>query len=401
MWTCFIAVSILAVSGLTAYIYPTREDAARFSMFRTTHNYILDGYTFRKEQSTSILECAHLCLTEYRCLSFNFHHTFGGQIVSCHLNNRTAQSADMWFFVVYKGCTYGELQNLTEPGLIYPREPKPVLEFTFTSLGAVGESGSTSTFGYNGTSLQDSVLLESGKQQWTVPKTTKYIIEGYGASGADGRCQNPSLLCHKGGLGAKITGTFHLTKGIILKILVGQKGSLDPGYVFAGGGGGGTFVINSNDSTVLIVAGGGGGGGKPGVNYQDGDPGQAGNNGSRCGGANGMGGRLCSVDRSLLCGSGAGYRGDGEVKQFVKAMAYVNGGTGGNGITSDLAVGGFGGGGYAMDHAGGGGGYSGGGYFGNITMGTAGGGGSYNSGSLQENKSGIHKGDGKVTIKAV
>ncbi|KXJ21505.1 hypothetical protein AC249_AIPGENE808 [Exaiptasia diaphana] len=287
-----------------------------------------------------------------------------------------------------------------EPVFISPGTPEPVLEFMFNSLGAVGKSGPTSTLGYNGTSLQDSVLLESGKQQWTVPKTAKYIIEGYGASGADGRCQNPSLLCHKGGLGAKITGTFHLTKGIVLTILVGQKGSVDPSFDFAGGGGGGTFVINSNDSTVLIVAGGGGGGGKPGVNYHDGDPGQAGNNGSRCGGANGMGGRLCSLDGSaFMCSSGAGYIGDGEVKQFVKAMAYVNGGTGGKAITTDLAVGGFGGGGYAMGNAGGGGGYSGGGYIGNTTMGTAGGGGSYNSGSLQENKSGIHTGDGKVIIK--
>ena len=79
--------------------------------------------------------------------------------------------------------------------------------------------------------------------------TGSYVIEAWGASGAGGQGGN-------GGKGAYMKGTFSLTSGTLLKILVGQAGSA----WMAGGGGGGTFITSSSN-TALIVAGGGGGGG--------------------------------------------------------------------------------------------------------------------------------------------
>ena len=55
-------------------------------------------------------------------------------------------------------------------------------------------------------------------------------------------------------------GSFTLSKGEIIHILVGQEGTINnsPQYPFASGGGGGTFVVRGG-STPLIIAGGGGG----------------------------------------------------------------------------------------------------------------------------------------------
>ena len=46
-----------------------------------------------------------------------------------------------------------------------------------------------------------------------------------------------------------MSGTFSLTSGYVLKILIGQKG-LDSG------GGGGTFVVSGTNSALLIAGGG-------------------------------------------------------------------------------------------------------------------------------------------------
>ena len=86
--------------------------------------------------------------------------------------------------------------------------------------------------------------------------TGSYVIEAWGASGAEGRGANEA---RPGGKGAYMKGTFSLTRGTLLKILVGQAGST--GNVgsppLPGGGGGGTFITSSSN-TALIVAGGGG-----------------------------------------------------------------------------------------------------------------------------------------------
>ena len=279
-------------------------------------------------------------------------------------------------------------------------------DFVFTTLGARGENGPSSTSGYVGTRLEGKVVLDNGIQIWTVPVTGSYIIEATGGSGANGTDETqsgPPIPWRLGGLGAKMKGTFHLVQGTKLKILVGQEGATSTASFgdMPGGGGGGSFVTLI-DNTPLIIAGGGGGGGTARDQFTDGDPGQATESGTRCGGTGGTGGQVCNtygnLDSSVFAGGGAGLSGDGNTGSvgYAKApLSFINGGTGG---TCPVARGGFGGGAFAFVFGGGGGGYSGGGVMGTSPQGTAGGGGSYNNGTNQQNMAGVNKGDGKVRI---
>ena len=271
----------------------------------------------------------------------------------------------------------------------------------FTTLDGKEETGPTSTSGYAGTSLDGKVTLSNGIQIWSVPVTGRYIIEAFGASGANGTDSIQSEW-RIGGLGAKMEGTFALAKGAKLKILIGQEGHRTTDFPDRpGGGGGGTFVTLLDD-TPLIIAGGGGGGGTPKKQYEDGDPGQATENGTRCGGTRGNGGQPCNadtgnVDPVILSGGGAGFKGNGGggVGATTSSLSFINGGTGG---TCPVSKGGFGGGSFSFVAGGGGGGYSGGGVLRSSSSGVAGGGGSYNIGTNQQNKAGVNKGDGKVII---
>ena len=271
----------------------------------------------------------------------------------------------------------------------------------FTTLDGKEETGPTSTSGYAGTSLDGKVTLSNGIQIWSVPVTGRYIIEASGASGANGTDLIQSEW-RIGGLGAKMEGTFALAKGAKLKILIGQEGHHTTDFPDRpGGGGGGTFVTLLDD-TPLIIAGGGEGGGTPKKQYEDGDPGQATENGTRCGGTRGNGGQPCNadtgnVDPVILSGGGAGFKGNGGggVGATTSSLSFINGGTGG---TCPVSKGGFGGGSFGFVAGGGGGGYSGGGVLRGSSSGVAGGGGSYNIGTNQQNKAGVNKGDGKVII---
>ena len=281
--------------------------------------------------------------------------------------------------------------------------------YTFTTLGAKGEIGPISTSGYLGTPLEGRLNLSNGIQIWTVPVTGSYVIEATGGSGANGSFDHPHmgpLPWRLGGLGARIRGTFHLVQGTQLKILVGQEGgaSQRKSHEMPGGGGGGSFITLLNN-TPLVIAGGGGGGGAPRKHskFGDGDPGQATEDGSQCGGTGGTGGRVCNTDTGmvsplLIAGGGAGISGDGggQGHPVTLPSSFINGGIGG---TCPVASGGFGGGSFAFELGGGGGGYSGGGVTSSRKGSTAGGGGSYNGGTNQQNSAGVNKGDGKVIIK--
>ena len=274
--------------------------------------------------------------------------------------------------------------------------------YAFSTLEGMGETGPTSTSGYAGTSLDGKVTLSNGIQIWSVPETGRYVIEASGASGANGTNWNQSEW-RIGGLGAKMRGTFTLAEGTKLKILVGQEGHHGADFGDApGGGGGGTFVTLLDD-TPLIIAGGGGGGGTPEKQFEDGDPGQATENGTRCGGTGGNGGKPCNantgnVDSNILSGGGAGLKGNGGGgggPTVTSSLSFINGGVGG---ICPVSKGGFGGGSFGFVAGGGGGGYSGGGVVGTSSGGVAGGGGSFNNGTNQHNKAGVNKGDGKVII---
>ena len=270
--------------------------------------------------------------------------------------------------------------------------------YTFTNCsqtGSTGPSQAQCNTAYSGTLLNGKVTVTSGIQEWTVPRTGKYKIEGYGAQGGSGSGKT-------GGLGAKISGEFSLTAGQVIKILVGQEGAATTNYY---GGGGGSFVVktpfNTNES-ILVVAGGGGGaggdGGGNGINASITTSGTAGVSGGT-GGVNGNGGHAVSTNG----GSGGGFFTNGTSTGIIDSvgLSFINGGAGGQ--YSSWLPGGFGGGGGGWNstgNGGGGGGYSGGGTSGTSYTG-GGGGGSYNNGTNQVNTAGARTGHGLVVITEV
>ncbi|XP_044182159.1 WAG22 antigen-like [Acropora millepora] len=390
---------ILFLAITTVRLHLQRTETSRSSTVRITENHVLKGCGIHKQRSYSFLSCAHLCLARSDCASVNYENVENGM---CELNRLPSPTNVMTTstFIARPGYSFGQL--------VIPQAQN----YIFTTLGARGAHGPTSTAGYQGTSLEDQVILNKGIQIWTIPVTGSYVIEAAGASGG-----NSSYLfvysAHwkLGGLGAKITGTFQLNQGTKLKILVGQEGGTSPSRMFRAGGGGGRSFVTLLDNTPLIVAGGGGGGGAR-ENFTNGDPGQATRNGSRCGGTQGGGGKVCNAntgqeDFSLIAGGGAGIRGNVSSllivcarRQPLAPRSFITGGTGGQ--CARYITGGFGGGSFALRSlGGGGGGYSGGGVLGTYKKGTAGGGGSYNVGVNQQNMAGANKGDGKVVITLV
>ena len=247
----------------------------------------------------------------------------------------------------------------------------------------------TATFNYTGS-----------LQTWTVPCTSSVTITTYGAQG--GTC-----IYGTGALGAEIVGTFTVTPGEVLDVLVGQAGTGGPvgaDYFYCGSGGGGTFVWNSASSTLpLIVAGGGGGAsdngnGSAGVGSATQTPNPAiGGQGSVAGGSGGNGGAAGAYG-----GSGAGWLSNGGAGSAAGGgFSPGNGGAGGS-YNSPGWTGGYGGGGGCSGNngsAGGGGGYNGGGGgIGGGNWSSGGGGGSYNGGSNQTNVAGVQSGNGLVII---
>lgn len=286
----------------------------------------------------------------------------------------------------------------------------------FILAGANNGFCQTATYTCNSTSQGTGSI-----QTFTVPACVDTItIEAFGAQGGNG-----------GGLGAEMVGTFAVTPGEVLNILVGQAGTVNGD---GGSGGGGSFVTDVAN-TAWIVAGGGGGTSGTG---SAGDPGltttAAGNAGHDGGtGGSGGGGGGGGVDNASctsgdggggFCGNGGGSSNGGAVGAggvgcvnggdatgaplcAGGGQSYLNGGAGGIGCTggggcSNIAIsGGYGGGGGACGSGGGGGGgYSGGGGGGYsfLNGGEGGGGGSYNNGINQINTAGVQSGNGQVII---
>ena len=265
--------------------------------------------------------------------------------------------------------------------------------YTFTNAGATGRTGPSQTQLNNtytsGNTLYNSVTSSSGIQSWTVPVSSNYTFEVWGASGGS---------VSYSGYGAKVTGTYYLTAGTVLKILVGQMGS-SYGTTYSDGGGGGTFVVSSGGPLYFIAGGGGG-------SAQNALPANAQN---------------ASISNSVVSGSasaygssGSGYSSNGAtmtsgLNSNTVAQSFTNGGngqaggTGGGWLGGTYGEGGFGGGGGACScstgGAGGGGGYAGGG--GGISGYTSGyGGSSYiNPSALNTSSSVLPSfGQGKVVI---
>ena len=271
----------------------------------------------------------------------------------------------------------------------------PFTTVIFTNASATGAIGPTQTqlnTAYVGTLLESKVTSNNGIQIWTVPLTGNYRIETYGASGATG-----SIYNHQGTI---MKGDFTLTKGTVLRLLVGQQGLT---YY---GGGGGTFVTKvDNASTYKMVDGigitpliisGGGGYSQTASPYT-----QASAIYTHLGGKDGNGGETeAYYQNAYYYGSrgGGGLLTDG---QSGGGKSFLNGGQG-------LGEGGFGGGtgrewGYgsngSVQEKGAGGGYSGGAGGSTANYADSGSGGaSYNSGTNQVATSDKLQLDGKIII---
>ena len=171
----------------------------------------------------------------------------------------------------------------------------PGFNATFTNLDSNRKLGPKSVDNpYKGQDHDGEVKIlntSRGIQEWTVPYTGRYRIEAVGAAGG---YNNQSSSQYRG-RGARMVGTFNLSQGEMIQILVGQEGKSNP---TSSGGGGGTFVVRASD-TPLIVAGGGGGikavkSRHQGCDAKSGKSGNSGHNSSWSGGTNGDGGKTGS-----------------------------------------------------------------------------------------------------------
>lgn len=261
--------------------------------------------------------------------------------------------------------------------------------------GSTGPSQSACDTSYSGTTLDSEVTVTGGIQYWVVPASGSYQITAAGASG--GRNTGHG---YDGGDGAEMIGTFSLTGGDTLAIVVGQEGGDAGDYA---GGGGGSFVYNQTTSTLLMAAGGGGSGAENDNNtthmalYKDGTAASCGKDapahggGLVSGGCSGNGGGIDGPTYGQ--GGGGGFLTNGQ--GAGGGASFLNGATG-------SGTGGFGGGANGGgDGGGGGGGYSGGasGSGGGSPDGPGGGGGSYNAGTSQSNTDGANNGHGYVIIE--
>lgn len=266
----------------------------------------------------------------------------------------------------------------------------------------------------------DTLKYTGAIQKYTVPACVDSItIIAKGAKGGDAGSGG-----YLGGLGASMKGTFSVSPGEVLNILVGQAGFKGTG---GGGGGGGTFVVDTLNVPLIIAAGGGGAGwsgtgmigdtataaatGGGGAGGTGGSNGGGGGGGSGYGG--GGGGGFCGNGGNAAWGYSSGGTGgsgcnngtdaSGTVCTGTGGQSYLNGGAGGTFTCyGNGANGGYGGGGasiYGNANGGGGGGYAGGGgsgYSGSFAPGA--GGGSYNAGTGRSDSPGVQSGNGIVII---
>jgi hypothetical protein len=293
---------------------------------------------------------------------------------------------------------------------------------TFTPGGQTGQNGPSlaqARTGLTGTGTDtwknntEFFNTTDGIQLWTVPEDGTYRIEAWGAQGGTAGSQ-------QGGRPARMRGDFALTKGEIIRIIVGQQGQSGPHTQDGqpmGAGGGGSFVVRTPYSTtgsILVIAGGGGGAAQNSWSNAAGNNASTTNNGTTTGagtaGTGGNGGGGGGGDGSGP--GGAGFTGNGLVDPLSgnsvgdNSKSFTNGGRGGRKSLSwggSEIWGGFGGGGGGGGLAcGGGGGYSGGGGGTWSSPQQGGGGGSFNSGTNQSNSIDTTRtGPGQVIITKI
>ena len=332
-------------------------------------------------------------------LSFDTKTVSSATEFNFNIANPTLPSSSIAKFVVMSGGLGASYTQFPAVGVVTPPLNTVGSTETFTSGSVTGKNGPTlaqlKTAYAAKTWEQESAYLNvstQGFQQFAICHAGTYEITAYGANGGSGSTAGG------GGKGANAKGTFTLTNGQKLTIVVGQPGAWNgqSSGSYAGGGGGGSFVFSGTSiSTDSVLVAAGGGAGKLG-NYSGAfDATSTTLNASLTSTGNPAGGANCQAP--YLAGLGllpnlGGSDGNGGTSTFGVSgnMSWIYNGGAGGGISSSgtaggnygqsgkaissTAVGGgsgyppygdgsFGGGGGAgaSNSAGGGGGYSGGG----------------------------------------
>jgi len=285
----------------------------------------------------------------------------------------------------------------------------PFSSFQFTTAGTTGATGPSlatlrANSAYSGVSWAIDTtnnylnMTTNGIQLWTVPVTGIYTIRAVGAAGG-----NPGTF----GRGRDIQTSMVLTKGEVIRILVGQQGTSLLNT--QGSGGGGTFVVRGTQ-TPIIVAGGGGGRGSSLANQYINSNANNQTSGNKGGDGSGINNGAGGIDGTGGGGADYGSGGGGLLGNGINATSggsggasFVSGGVGGgNDGVAYGGPGGFGGGGGAVGNGGGGGGggYSGGGGGRDLVWASGGGGGSFAISTIIDNNA-TNTGTGSVTITLI
>ena len=332
-------------------------------------------------------------------LSFDTKTVSSATEFNFNIANPTLPSSSIAKFVVMSGGLGASYTQFPAVGTVTPPLNTVGSTETFTSGSVTGKNGPTlvelKTAYAAKTWEQESAYLNvstNGFQQFSICHAGTYEITAYGANGGSGSTAGG------GGKGANAKGTFTLTNGQKLTIVVGQPGAWNgqSGGSYAGGGGGGSFVFSGTSiSTDSVLVAAGGGAGKLG-NYSGAfDATSTTLNASLTSAGNPAGGANCQAPYLaglVVLPNLGGSNGGGGTSTFGVSgnMSWIYNGGAGGGISSSgttggnygqsgksissTAVGGgsgyppygdgsFGGGGGAgaSNSAGGGGGYSGGG----------------------------------------
>ncbi|MDP1800278.1 MAG: gliding motility-associated C-terminal domain-containing protein [Bacteroidota bacterium] len=263
-----------------------------------------------------------------------------------------------------------------------------VVSYTTPTVNCSNCTSSTQTFNYTG--VMQNFVVPAG--------VTSINILARGAQGGKHASSTFSP-----GLGAGMRGTFIVTPGQTLKVLVGECPSITTGG--GNGGGGGSFVTTLANVPMIIAGGGGGSCLTTSSTARDGNVTTTGGTGAAGGGTGGTAGNGGNVGGAgFQSGAGGGLLTNGATGWAAGSggISYIGGGAGGLVAAWAFARGGYGGGGQgsAFVVGGGGGGYSGGGSGGHVGPGggNGGGGGSYNIGTCQSNTTGINVGHGSVVF---
>jgi hypothetical protein len=238
---------------------------------------------------------------------------------------------------------------------------------TFTNAsttGYLGPSLSNCQTAYSGQAfLSGYFTVSNGVQFWTVPSDGNYSFTIQGATGGKGGGDSSY------GKPARCTGTYTLSSGDVVRIVVGQVGINGAGTCSgAGGGGGGATAVSfgttaGNSNGTIIAIAGGGGGGSTGVDAGNAQitQGSLASNGSPNSAVptTGYGGLVAGGCVNSGNGGG-GWLGAGTDEQSGGGGEQINSSLP-NGGNLSYKDGGFGGGGASGPYAaGGGGGYTGG-----------------------------------------